>query len=36
MARLERDLADGIWAERKAGLLEFDEADFGYCLLVSS
>ena len=36
MARLERDVADGTWAERNADLLELQEADFGYRLLVAS
>ena len=35
MARLERDVADGTWAERNAGLLALDEADFGYRLLIA-
>ena len=34
LARLERDVADGTWAERNADLLARDEADFGYRLLV--
>ena len=33
--RLERDVADGTWAERNAGLLALDEADFGYRLLIA-
>ena len=36
MARLERDVVEGSWAERNAHLLELDEADFGYRLLVAS
>jgi SAM-dependent methyltransferase len=36
MARLEHDVADGTWAERNAGLLERDEVDFGYRLLVAA
>jgi SAM-dependent methyltransferase len=35
MGRLERDVADGSWAERNADLLALDEADFGYRLLVA-
>ena len=35
MARLERDVADGTWAERNAELLASDEHDFGYRLLVA-
>jgi SAM-dependent methyltransferase len=35
LAQLERDLADGTWAERNAGLLEREEHDFGYRLLVA-
>ena len=35
MARLERDVADGTWAERNAELLAVDEHDFGYRLLVA-
>ena len=35
LARLERDVADGTWAERNADLLALDEADFGYRLLVT-
>lgn len=34
LERLERDVADGTWAARNAELLEADEADFGYRLLV--
>ena len=34
LARLERDVADGTWAERNADLLARDEADLGYRLLV--
>jgi SAM-dependent methyltransferase len=33
-ARLRRDVADGTWAARNADLLDRDEADFGYRLLV--
>lgn len=36
LERLERDVADGSWAERNADLLALDEADFGYRLLVTS
>jgi SAM-dependent methyltransferase len=36
MTRLERDVADGTWADRNADLLARDEADFGYRLLVTS
>jgi SAM-dependent methyltransferase len=36
LGRLERDVADGSWAERNAGLLDQDEADFGYRLLVAT
>jgi SAM-dependent methyltransferase len=36
LERLERDVADGTWAERNAALLAQDEADFGYRLLVTS
>ncbi len=35
LARLERDVDDGTWAARNAGLLAHDEADFGYRLLVA-
>ena len=35
LARLERDVADGTWAERNADLIAGDEADFGYRLLVA-
>ena len=35
MARLGRDIADGGWAERNAALLEREEHDFGYRLLVA-
>ena len=35
MARLERDVRDGSWAERNADLLALDQADFGYRLLVT-
>ena len=35
LGRLERDVADGSWAERNADLLTQDEADFGYRLLVA-
>jgi SAM-dependent methyltransferase len=35
LARLERDVADGSWADRNAGLLEHEEHDFGYRLLVA-
>jgi SAM-dependent methyltransferase len=35
LARLERDVADGTWAERNADLIARDEADFGYRLLVA-
>jgi SAM-dependent methyltransferase len=36
LERLERDVANGTWAERNAGLLALDEADFGYRLLVAT
>jgi SAM-dependent methyltransferase len=36
LERLERNVADGTWAERNAGLLARDVADFGYRLLVTS
>jgi SAM-dependent methyltransferase len=36
LGHLERDVADGSWAERNAALLAHDDADFGYRLLVSS
>jgi SAM-dependent methyltransferase len=35
LGRLERDVADGTWAERNADLLALDAADFGYRLLVA-
>jgi SAM-dependent methyltransferase len=35
LARLERDVADGTWAERNAELIGHDQADFGYRLLVA-
>ena len=35
LARLEEDLRTGAWAERHADLLERDELDLGYRLLVS-
>ncbi|MDX6538520.1 MAG: hypothetical protein QOI71_130 [Gaiellales bacterium] len=35
LARLERDVADGSWADRNAELLEREEHDFGYRLLVA-
>lgn len=35
LARLERDVMDGSWAERNADLLALDRADFGYRLLVA-
>jgi SAM-dependent methyltransferase len=35
MARLERDVASGAWAERNAELLEDEEHDFGYRLLIA-
>jgi SAM-dependent methyltransferase len=35
LARLERDVVDGTWAERNAELIAHDEADFGYRLLVA-
>lgn len=35
LARLERDLADGTWHRRHAGLLERDAMDLGYRLLVA-
>jgi SAM-dependent methyltransferase len=36
LQRLERDVADGAWARRNADLIEGDEADFGYRLLVAT
>jgi SAM-dependent methyltransferase len=36
LERLQRDVADGSWAERNADLIAGDEADFGYRLLVTS
>jgi SAM-dependent methyltransferase len=36
LARLERDVAHGAWAERNAALIARDEADFGYRLLVAT
>ena len=36
LERLERDVADGTWAERNGDLLALGEADFGYRLLVTS
>jgi hypothetical protein len=36
LARLERDVADGSWAERNAELIAGEEADFGYRLLVTA
>jgi hypothetical protein len=35
MARLERDVADGIWDARNAELFARNEHDFGYRLLVA-
>ncbi len=35
LAQLEEDLRTGAWAERHADLLELDELDLGYRLLVS-
>jgi SAM-dependent methyltransferase len=35
LARLEEDLSTGAWAERHADLLERDELDLGYRLLVA-
>jgi SAM-dependent methyltransferase len=35
LARLREDLESGRWHERNAGLLELDELDLGYRLLVS-
>jgi SAM-dependent methyltransferase len=35
LARLADDLRTGVWAERHADLLELDELDLGYRLLVS-
>ena len=35
MQRLERDVADGTWADRNAELLTSDEHDFGYRLLIA-
>jgi SAM-dependent methyltransferase len=36
LRRLERDVADGSWAERNADLLALDETDFGYRLLIAA
>jgi SAM-dependent methyltransferase len=36
LAHLERDVADGTWAERNADLLACEEADPGYRLLVAN
>jgi hypothetical protein len=33
--RLERDLASGAWARLRADLLDLDEHDFGYRLVVT-
>jgi hypothetical protein len=35
MARLAADLASGAWHERNADLLELDEVDAGYRLIIS-
>jgi SAM-dependent methyltransferase len=35
LGRLQRDVVDGTWAERNAGLIALGEADFGYRLLVA-
>ena len=35
MAALEADLDSGEWARRNAGLLELDELDLGYRLVVA-
>jgi SAM-dependent methyltransferase len=35
MQRLERDVADGTWADRNAELLSSDDHDFGYRLLIA-
>jgi hypothetical protein len=35
LGKLERDLASGAWAERYADLLDRDECDCGYRLVVS-
>jgi hypothetical protein len=35
IARLETDLASGHWARRNGDLLELDELDLGYRLLVA-
>jgi len=35
LSQLERDLASGAWARRYAGLLDRDERDFGYRLVVT-
>jgi SAM-dependent methyltransferase len=35
LERLERDLADGTWQRRNAALLELDELDLGYRLVVA-
>ncbi len=35
LARLERDLASGVWMERYGGLMELDALDCGYRLVVA-
>jgi hypothetical protein len=35
LARLERDLADGTWRDRYADLVDRDELDAGYRLVIS-
>ena len=35
ITRLQRDLADGTWVSRHGDLLEMDELDMGYCLVVA-
>jgi hypothetical protein len=35
LARLEADLADGVWAARHGVLLSLEELDLGYRLVVA-
>jgi SAM-dependent methyltransferase len=35
MGRLERDLTDGAWHDRHRDLLDLDELDVGYCVVVA-
>lgn len=36
LARLKRDLEDGVWADRYGALLDLDECDCGYRLVVTA